>query len=390
MRRFVPIFAAALACAAGCCTRNDLVGAEGLVATPPALDFGRVAVGAQLAKSLSIANQGAAPIELRSAGVAENDPGGGPLQFSAAAFAPATLAPGQSVTLSIAFAPLSGGLHYGTLTLTTDATTSPTATVSLSGEGVVEPNPPDAGADAGTPDSGSPPPPDSGTPANPVGCADGTREGFADQTTYPDIAACSGAWSVPGLFGVPPACGNQGGNDGPHADGQGCAAVDLCAPGWHVCLGSQELLADTNGSGCSSGLPAVTSGPGLFFAVAQNSCNDSVCDAAGASCSVGPNENDFFGCPAPGSHLGFQPPAGNGCGPLWTIANTQAGNACGWAQAGPPNGPWECPGTTSYDEGQVVTKDGCQGNSCCTSNNCYNNGAPLGPSDEGGVLCCKG
>ena len=32
-----------------------------------------------------------------------------------------------------------------------------------------------------------------------VGCADGQREGFTDLAMYPDIAGCSGAWTIPGI-----------------------------------------------------------------------------------------------------------------------------------------------------------------------------------------------
>src|SRR5262249_10188320 len=44
-----------------------------------------------------------------------------------------------------------------------------------------------------------------------VGCADGQREGFRNLTTYPNIAGCSGAWTIPGIHGsnpgIAPACG---------------------------------------------------------------------------------------------------------------------------------------------------------------------------------------
>ncbi|MHB8420223.1 MAG: choice-of-anchor D domain-containing protein [Myxococcales bacterium] len=362
------IAAALPLCAAACCNRSDLVGAEGVVVSPPSLDFGEVEVGSALTKTLAVSNNGVAELHLTAASIAGS---GGP--FATVSFSPATVSPGSSATLSVSFAPLSEGPQSATLTLTTDAAGSPTIDVALSGTGVA----PAAGV------------PDGGPPQNPAGCADGTREGFTDLQSYPAIAACSGAWSVPGLFGVPPACGNQGGNDGSHADGNGCAAADLCAAGWHVCLGSDEVQADANGSGCAAGLPSVGSGPGLFFAVAQHSCNNSVCDASGSSCSVGDNDNDVFGCAAPNSHLGFVPSSGEGCGVLDSVFASTSPNSCGWTQAMPPNGPWACQGSNSYDEGDYLTKDGCQGNSCCTSNNCYGNGAPLGPSDEGGVLCCR-
>ena len=32
-----------------------------------------------------------------------------------------------------------------------------------------------------------------------IGCADGQREGFANTSVFPNIAACSGGWSIPGI-----------------------------------------------------------------------------------------------------------------------------------------------------------------------------------------------
>ena len=32
------------------------------------------------------------------------------------------------------------------------------------------------------------------------GCSDGTREGFLPAGSFPDIAGCSGGWSVPGIL----------------------------------------------------------------------------------------------------------------------------------------------------------------------------------------------
>jgi hypothetical protein len=51
------------------------------------------------------------------------------------------------------------------------------------------------------------------------GCADGTREGLEDSAAYPDVAACAGTWT-----------------------GTVDQAQDLCAGGWHVCLGSEPAL----------------------------------------------------------------------------------------------------------------------------------------------------
>src|SRR5437879_2912205 len=42
-----------------------------------------------------------------------------------------------------------------------------------------------------------------------IGCSDGEREGFTDLARWPDIAGCSGGFTVPGLVAANPgtACG---------------------------------------------------------------------------------------------------------------------------------------------------------------------------------------
>ena len=59
-----------------------------------------------------------------------------------------------------------------------------------------------------------------------IGCADGTREGYTDLQLHPAIAACSGAWSIPGLVAantLTPQCARQAGNDGALPAGVGCS-----------------------------------------------------------------------------------------------------------------------------------------------------------------------
>ena len=69
--------------------------------------------------------------------------------------------------------------------------------------------------------------PDSPDPRPPDGCSDGTREGFVGA---PGIAACEGAWSLPGILAnAQPKCGRAGGNQGTKPDGTGCGADDLCS-----------------------------------------------------------------------------------------------------------------------------------------------------------------
>ena len=79
-----------------------------------------------------------------------------------------------------------------------------------------------------------------------AGCADGTREGFTNTTTYPGIAACAGAWDVPGVLAtttLTPQCARRGGNTGAAiTTGAGCSVADLCAVGWHVCQTGSEVI----------------------------------------------------------------------------------------------------------------------------------------------------
>jgi hypothetical protein len=95
----------------------------------------------------------------------------------------------------------------------------------------------------------------------------------------------------------------------------------------------------------------------------------------------GDGDNDVFGCGNLGGGMGGD----KNCGPLdRVLASTQA-NKCGFNEAEPGLGPWECLGdaTSHLHEGAVVTKKGCQGNSCSYD------GYPVGPTDKGGVLCCR-
>lgn len=137
----------------------------------------------------------------------------------------------------------------------------------------------------------------------PDGCSDGTREAFPT-ATFPGIAACSGAWNVAGIFasGVP-SCARASGNDGTNKSGAGCSAQDLCAAGWHVCLGAADVA--THGGSANDGpcAPPVTSGT-TFYATAHPSDGVASCIAATQGF------NDVFGCGDVG-----EPPSGD-CAPL--------------------------------------------------------------------------
>lgn len=218
--------------------------------------------------------------------------------------------------------------------------------------------------------------PDTDPPDPEIGCADGAREGFLDLGAHPSIAGCAGAWTVGGVTRahLVPTCGRAAGDDGSHREGTGCSAADVCAPGWHVCEGKTEVALRAPG-GCGAAVPAGAPDKSLFFAVQQHSQSGSVCDDAR------PEANDVFGC----GNLGNALDASKNCGPLnRVLASTQA-NSCGFNEAEPNLGPWQCNGGSDSHlmEGSLVTKAGCPGSSCSYD------GQPVGNSDKGGVLCCR-
>ena len=209
-----------------------------------------------------------------------------------------------------------------------------------------------------------------------AGCADGQREGFVDQVTYTHIAGCSGAWDHPGITpeSVVPTCGRQGGDDGAHPEGDGCSSADLCADGWHVCSTWSEV-AQKSPTGCAGATPPDAAPKSLFFAIRQPSANGSVCG------QWGDGFNDVFGC----GNLGNGLPAAKNCGPLDRVLASTIANSCGFNEAEPNLGPWQCLGdaTSHLNEGATVTKKGCPNDGCSYD------GQPVGNSDKGGVLCCR-
>jgi hypothetical protein len=176
---------------------------------------------------------------------------------------------------------------------------------------------------------------------SPLGCSDETREGFANPDAFPEIAACAGAWSVPGL-GTLPMCQRAAGNTGTEVLGIGCAAEDLCASGWHVCRSRLDVLGHLPpGKTCADAMV----GTNTLFATGQSG-------PGGGECNVG--ANDFFGCGSYGL------PAMPTCTPL----DRNSDNMC-FALGGV--GGWRCPDPDS--ELTTVTK--------------------ADPTAGGGVLCCQ-
>jgi hypothetical protein len=208
---------------------------------------------------------------------------------------------------------------------------------------------------------------------NEIGCSDGTREGFVSQTDHPLIAGCSGAWTVPGVTrpNLVPTCGRGSGNSSSNTEGTGCAAADLCAQGWHVCNGAAEVLAKSP-AGCADAVPPGTPDKSLLFVVNQPSQMNTTCSPTG--------DNDVFGC----GNLGTVLNGSMDCAPLTRALASDQPGSCGFNEAEPNLGPWQCIGgmDSHLHEGALVTKKGCPNDSC------QYNGAPVGNSDKGGVLCC--
>ena len=207
-----------------------------------------------------------------------------------------------------------------------------------------------------------------GAGVNPAGCADGTREGFADMLTYQFIAACNGAWDQPGIFDMPPGCNRQAGNDGANAAGVGCTVSDLCAPGWHVCYGRDDVLL-RNKEGCLGVMDGATSP--VFFTTQMSS-------TGAFECSTGQNSaNDLFGCGDLGCNFSSNPTAQQKCAPLIMSSHDlckglrndgDCGDWCNHLGKYPAlDNAWSC-GTDTEKEALNVVKSH--------------------PDQQGGVLCC--
>lgn len=218
------------------------------------------------------------------------------------------------------------------------------------------------------------------------GCADGNREGFVNTAAYPNIAGCSGAWTIPGvsLFAPDeapscpglkprdtrePACGRGAGDDSGNPAGTGCNVADLCAPGWHVCLDANDV-ARASAVGCG-GATRPGDSP-LLFLTRQSSTGCGACatgtrtdtSCSSVSCSTGCLQterisNDVFGC----GNYGDTPTGA--CNPL----NKFSGNMCG-AISGQG---WSCNDPSRADDSGL----------CETFTIVHSNPA------SGGVLCCR-
>jgi hypothetical protein len=222
----------------------------------------------------------------------------------------------------------------------------------------------------------------------PNGCADSNRDVFIDQTTFPAIAACAGGWDgnggTAGYMGVFPSplrttntnCA-QNGNNGPNPNGTGCSAIDLCAPGWHICAGGEVIARVRNAfdaSGQTDGCLADAWPANSFFAASIGStgyyecaepydtltgpnCNN---QSGAANCQANPTiTNDIFGCGTVGVSVST-------CGDV----DRSGGNLCG--SLGGTG--WSCPNDGLRESVYAL----------------HNPSLVAGTVGGGGVLCCAG
>ena len=232
-----------------------------------------------------------------------------------------------------------------------------------------------------------------------IGCSDGTREGFIDLMRFNNLAACGGAWSIPGIHHNVPACGRQSGNTGVNHDGSGCNLEDLCAEGWHVCLGRGDVMTRSE-YGCDGILDGANENEPALFITRTSSTGTLQCDPD--TVGVPLNMNDIFGC----GNFGCIATGGN-CDPLKLSGHNLCSalrDTCQCAKNS--NGTITCshprsnsPGYACYGGGIghsidyfAVLNDktyspawDCGSNSVQEATNIVKSQ----PDTQGGVMCCK-
>jgi len=104
--------------------------AVSLTASASSLNFGAVTDGTTSKQSLTLKSTGTSPVTISSDSISGTGFSVGAVQF------PATLSPGQSLTLTVSFAPNTVGSSSGQLTVSSNSSSGSTMIVSLSGSGV--------------------------------------------------------------------------------------------------------------------------------------------------------------------------------------------------------------------------------------------------------------
>jgi hypothetical protein len=97
---------------------------------PSSLSFGTVEVGNNVTKGVTVKNTGTTALDISRVGATGADAG----DFKPSNHCPSSLAPSDSCTIEVRFAPSTTGSRTATLTVTDNAKTSP-QNVTLSGKG---------------------------------------------------------------------------------------------------------------------------------------------------------------------------------------------------------------------------------------------------------------
>eukprot|EP00162_Nutomonas_longa_P008989 comp18947_c0_seq2/m.34811 comp18947_c0_seq2/g.34811 ORF comp18947_c0_seq2/g.34811 comp18947_c0_seq2/m.34811 type:complete len:247 (-) comp18947_c0_seq2:79-819(-) len=187
-----------------------------------------------------------------------------------------------------------------------------------------------------------------------IGCADGTREAFADTSKYPNIAGCAAKWSI-ALGMCPP------GNVGSANDKYGCSA---CAAGWHLC--GWRPVAGLAQPKCSLG-PAMAGADSAEVSrhVCEKDCKAQPgIFATAATFAATAADHPCNSCSSKQQAMG--------CGTLTTGAGGDTKNDC-----------------TGFPS---VKGTSCKDNDKCFASGfrCCDNNASVGrPGQWRGVLCCR-
>lgn len=106
-----------------------------LTVSPANLSFGSIALNTKASQSITLSSTGTAAVTVNSALVT-----GTGFALSGGSF-PATLSPGQTMSLQVVFGPSTASTYVGTVTIRSDSNTAGMATVSLTGNGAASANP---------------------------------------------------------------------------------------------------------------------------------------------------------------------------------------------------------------------------------------------------------
>jgi PGF-pre-PGF domain-containing protein len=108
-----------------------------LLVSPPSIDFGTRAVNSSTTRTVTVTNNGTAPVSLTEINVT----GQTPAQFTLVNGSPTALAPGENTTIDVAFEPTSPGPKTAQLAITTNGSAPSTTLVPLNGTATA-PRPP--------------------------------------------------------------------------------------------------------------------------------------------------------------------------------------------------------------------------------------------------------